>query len=128
LTAAGQDIDAMDIVGGVLYFSTVGNTNPPNVGGTADDADIYSWNGSAFARVFDATAAGVPGGANIDGLKVVDGNTFYMSFTGDVTIAGVAYQDEDVVLYDAGTWSLYFDGTARGLTAAGQDIDAMDIP
>ena len=34
-----------------LYFSTSGNTNPPSVGGTADDADIYCWNGSAFSRL-----------------------------------------------------------------------------
>ena len=33
-----------------LYFSTSANTNPPGVGGTADDADIYLWNGTAFSR------------------------------------------------------------------------------
>ncbi len=40
-----------------LYFSTAGNTNPPGVTGTADDADIYRWNGSAFSRSIDMTAA-----------------------------------------------------------------------
>ena len=28
----------------------LGNTNPPGVNGTADDADIYRWNGTAFSR------------------------------------------------------------------------------
>jgi hypothetical protein len=43
-------------------------------------------------------------------------------------------QDEDVVYYNAGTWSVYFDGTAVGLTsnnnttASNLDIDAFDLP
>ena len=41
-----------------LYFSTFGNTNPPGVGGTADDADIYNWSGTAFTRSIDASGAG----------------------------------------------------------------------
>ncbi|MEW6287691.1 MAG: hypothetical protein AB1509_15830, partial [Chloroflexota bacterium] len=130
LTAANQDIDAFSISGGVIYFSTFGNTNPPGVGGTADDSDIYAWNGSAFSRVFDATTAGVPAAANVDGLEVVDATHFYLSFVADTTtITGFdTVQDEDVVYYNAGAWSVYFDGTARGLTAANQDVDALDIP
>ena len=37
-------------------------------------------------------------------------------------------QDEDVVYYNAGTWSVYFNGTARGLTGGNLDIDAFDLP
>ncbi|HLF26307.1 MAG TPA: multicopper oxidase domain-containing protein [Anaerolineae bacterium] len=107
-----------------VYFSTFGNTNPPGVGGTADDADIYLWNGAAFSRVFDVTIAG-----NVDGLDVVDATHFYLSFVDNATVPGLGtVQDEDVVYYNAGTWSVYFDGTARGLTAGNQDVDAFDIP
>jgi hypothetical protein len=130
LTAANQDIDDFDVVGGMLYFSTAGNTNPPGVLGTADDADIYSWNGTSFARVLDVSTIGVPTAvtANLDGLSVRDG-IYYLSFAQDVTIGGVTYQDEDILAYSPATgWSLYFDGTAAGLTAANQDIDAFDIP
>ncbi|MDL1909167.1 multicopper oxidase family protein [Chloroflexi bacterium CFX6] len=129
LTAANHDIDAFTISGGVLYFSTLGNTNPPGVTGTADNADIYSWNGSTFSRFFDATTAGVPGAANVDGLEVVDATHFYLSFVADTTITGFGLvQDEDVVYYNNGVWSVYFDGTARGLTAANHDVDAFDLP
>jgi hypothetical protein len=129
LTAAGQDLDAISIVGGVLYFSTVGNTNPPGVGGTADDADIYAWTGLAFNRVIDVTTIGVPGGANVDGLVLVDATHFYVSFSNDSTTLPVigAVQDEDVVYYNNGAWSVHFDGTARGLTAAGHDLDAISF-
>ena len=37
-------------------------------------------------------------------------------------------QDEDVVEYNNGVWSVYFNGTARGLTPGNLDIDAFDIP
>ncbi|WP_323507948.1 hypothetical protein, partial [Cryobacterium sp. 5B3] len=123
------DIDAISVVGSTLYFSTLGNSNPPGVGGTADDADVYSWNGTAFSRVIDASAApySLPAAANVDGFVRVDDTHFYLSFSADTTTVPVlgAVQDEDVIYYNAGTWSVYFDGTAHGLTAANQDLDAF---
>jgi FtsP/CotA-like multicopper oxidase with cupredoxin domain len=135
LTANNLDIDAFNISGGVLYFSILGNTNPPTlagcpaVGGTADDADIYSWNGTCFTRVLDATAVGLATGANVDGYVRVDATHFYLSFASDTAVPGLGtVQDEDVVFYNNGTWIVYFDGTAKGLTANNQDVDAFDIP
>lgn len=129
LTAANHDIDSFKIVGGVLYFSTTGNSNPPGVTGTADDANIYSWNGVSFTRVVTATATGLPTGANVDGLVFVDATHFYVSFVADTTVPGLGtVQDEDIAYYNSGVWSLYFDGTAQGLTAANQDIDEFDLP
>jgi hypothetical protein len=122
-----------------LYFSTFGNTNPSGVGGTADDADIYFYSGSAFSRSIDASAApySLPasgiGNANVDGFDRVDATHFYMSFNGNVTVPGIAgtVADEDIVYYNAGTWSLFFDGSAFGLGGAGFttsfDLDAISI-
>jgi hypothetical protein len=125
-----QDIDAFDIVGTTIYFSTVGNTNPTGVTGTADDADIYSWNGTALARVWDASTHNVPGGGNVDGLSFVDSTHLFVSFGDNVTLSGGlgAFQDEDVAYYSAGAWSVWFDGTGKGLTANNQDLDAIDVP
>ena len=115
--------------GAMLYFSTVGNFAVPGVAGPYDDADIYAWNGTSFTRVFDGSVAGLPGSADIDALLVVDADTFYMSFnstdTSVPTLGNV--QDEDVVLYDAGVWSVFFDGTNVGLTQNSDDVDAFDI-
>jgi len=127
------DLDAISIDGGTLYFSTLGNTLPPGVGGTADDADIYSWNGTAYSRVIDANGAGsllgLPSGANVDGFVRVDATHFYLSFSADTTVPVLgAVQDEDVIYYNAGTWSVYFDGAGQGLTADSQDVDAFDVP
>ena len=138
LTGDNLDVDAISIVGatngtgGTLYFSTLGNTNPPGVTGAADDADIYSWNGASFSRVIDASAApyNLPGNANVDGYVRTDATHGYFSFSAANTTVPVlgAVQDEDVVAFDAGSWSVRFDGTAAGLTADGQDLDAFDVP
>jgi hypothetical protein len=133
LTSNNLDIDAFNISGGTLYFSTVGNANPPGVTGTPDSADIYSWNGTAFNRVLDASTIGIPNStnniANVDGFVRVDATHFYLSFASDTPISGFGtVQDEDVVFFSSNTWYVYFDGTARGLTASNQDIDAFDLP
>ena len=134
---SGFDAGADEFPGGVtapptaadaLYFSTFGNTNPPAVAGTADDADIYYWDGAAFSRSIDVTAITnpLPTGANVDGLVRVDATHFYMSFSGQVAVPGIGnVQDEDVVYYNAGTWSYFFDGSLYGLgsTAALTDVD-----
>lgn len=133
--AGGLDIDAFDILAGTLYFSTVGTALPPGATGPGDDSDIYRWNGgSSFTKVFDGSANGLPPNADIDALQVVDETHFYLSFTGagttqEVTVTGLGVaQDEDVLEFNAGSWSVYFDGTAAGLTANGQDIDAIQVP
>ncbi len=129
LTANGQDLDAISVQGGTLYFSTVGNAKLPGVAGSGDDADIYSWDGSRFVRVWDASAAGLPSAANVDGYVRLDATHFYLSFSTTTTsVPGLGVvQDEDVIYQDAGAWSTYFDGTARGLTTNALDIDAFDV-
>ena len=131
LTSSNQDLDAINVSGGVLYFSTVGNTAPTGVGGTADDADIYRWNGSSFARVWDASVNGLPGAADVDGLVMVDNTHFYVSFNSTTTnVPGIgAVADTSVVYDNAGVWSTYFDGPAHGLAAGTNlDLDAFDLP
>ncbi len=134
LTADGHDIDAFSIDGGVLYFSTLGDQDVGGLG-AGDDADIYRWDGTAFARVFDASALGalsLPAYADIDGLTV-RGGTYYLSFLGGGA-AQVQYvpglgmvNDEAVVSFDGASWSLY--SSSPGLdTTDGQDVDALDLP
>jgi len=141
-TSTNFDLDAIGFAGGALppappaagqdlFFSTAGNTNPPGVGGTADDADIYNWNGGTFSRVHDVTTAPyrLPTGANVDGFDRVSATQFYLSFTGQVFVPGIGnVQDEDVVFFNGSSWSLFFDGSVRGLTgASATDLDAISI-
>jgi len=113
----------------LLYFSTAANAVIPGVAGPYDDADIYSWNGSAFSRLFDASAAGLPGNAGVDALVVIDANNIMMSFNanGGTFVPGLGLvDDEDVVLYSSDVWSWVFDGSDVGLSdAPGEDVDAF---
>ena len=111
-----------------LVFSTVGNVSPDGVITEPDDADVYGWSGTAFSRSVDATSIGVLAGADVDGLDYVDATHFYVSFNANTRLPGLgAVQDEDVVYYNNGTWELFFDGTAAGLTRAAQDVDAIMV-
>ncbi|MCB0092346.1 MAG: hypothetical protein KDE54_30865, partial [Caldilineaceae bacterium] len=125
----GFDLDAVSIVGGVLYFSTDNNNTPPGAGGGGDDADIYRWNGgSSYTRMIDASVLGWST-ANVDGLTWIDTTHVYLSYSVDTAVPTLgAVQDEDVVYYNAGAWSVYFDGTSKGLTNTNQDVDAFDLP
>ncbi len=127
------------VVSSRLWFSTLGNTPAPGGLPNGDDADIYYWSGSAFSRLIDVSASPTLGGlglnanANVDGLDRVSDTQFYLSFSVDTpvpTLGTVA--DEDVVYFDNGTWSLFFDGSANGLggtsTAANnRDLDAISV-
>ena len=111
-----------------LFFSTTGNSTVPTVAGVADDADIYGWNGSVFSRDWNANLFGVVDGANVDAYDRVDATHFYLSFADNTTLGGtLTVQDEDVVYYNNGVWSVFFDGTGAGLTNGNQDVDAIAI-
>ena len=112
----------------LLYFSTLGDVNVGGLG-SADDADVYAWfGGTTYSRVFDASANGVPAAADVDALVVVDSDTLYVSFLATTTLPGVgAVASQDVVKLDAGTWSMFFDGSDVGLTTAAENVDAFEI-
>ena len=119
-----------------LWFSTVGDSNPPGVGGTADDSDIYNWSGGGFSRTLDLSAApySVPTSSDVDGYSRVDATHFYLSFTDPVNLPVLGnVEDEDVVYWNNGTWELFFDGSASGNGLGGTtsgtsfDLDAISI-
>ena len=102
--------------------------NVDGVAGPYDDEDIYTWDGASFSRFFDASVAGLLANANVDGMVIEDAQHFYLSFAADTALPGLGtVQDEDVVFYSNGVWSVYFDGTALNLITAGQDLDAFEI-
>ncbi len=144
--SASTDLDAIDVVAGMLYFSTDNTNTPPGVAGAGDDSDIYSWNPLAgqddvveppFARVVDASSSpyNIPNGggstanANVDGLTFVDANDFYVSFSNSVlALPGLPrIADESIAHFSNGTWSLYFDGSTHGL-GGNFDLDAISVP
>ncbi|RMG10099.1 MAG: hypothetical protein D6728_11355, partial [Cyanobacteria bacterium J055] len=53
----------------------------------------------------------------------------YFSTTGNGSVGGVSFADEDIIVRDeiTGNWLMYFDGSDVGLTANGVDVDAFYI-
>ena len=105
----------------------------PGVGGVADSSDIYRFNATtdSFIRVFDATANGLPGNTNVDGVVWVSTTQLYLSFAPNNTaVAGLGnVPDENVVFLRGGVWRTYFDGAGHGLNNNNNlDIDAFDLP
>lgn len=132
----GANVDAVSVAAGKLYYSVNGTARPTGVSLPAGAAnDIYRYDGTGVTgsstRVVDASAApySMPS-SDVDGLKIVDATHFYVSFSPTTTtLPGLGnVEDEDVVAYNAGRWSVYFDGTSKGLTAAASDVDAFDLP
>lgn len=90
--------------------------------------DVAKYDGATceWSLVFDGTAAGLPGTANVDALAV-DAQDLYLSFTAAVAVPGISglVDDSDIVRYSGGSFSLYLDGSAFGLTTDAEDIDAI---
>lgn len=128
--SGNTDVDALSVVAGTLYFSVSNTTVPTGVVAAGHPANVYAWDGVSSSLAVDATAVGIPGGANLDGLVWVSATDFYASFAAtSVTLPdGVVAEDEDVVHYRAPGWVGYFDGTAKGLTGANLDVDGFDVP
>jgi hypothetical protein len=65
----------------------------------------------------------------VDGLVWVSTTEVYLSYSADTNVPGLGtVQDEDVVHLSGGAWSVYFEGTGKGLTSGNLDVDAFDLP
>ncbi len=132
----GVNVDALSVAGGRIYYSVNGTTRPTGVGLPAGaNNDIYRYDGTGVTgsstRVVDASQApySMPS-SDVDGLKFIDATHFYLSFSPTTTaLPGLGnVPDENVVAYNAGRWSVYFNGNSKGLTNSNSDIDAFDLP
>lgn len=67
-----------------------------------------------------------------DDVSVVALNSqsvYFVSSSGNGTVGGVSFSDEDILAYDSltGNWWKYFDGSDVGINATGPDLDAFYI-
>jgi hypothetical protein len=89
------------------------------------DADVFD---ELFNKVFDATAAGVPAGMDVDAVGMIPPtNDVLLSFDTGGTLGGITFADEDVLRYDpdGDTWMLVVDTSATQPNWAAADLDAL---
>ncbi|MGH1492610.1 MAG: glycoside hydrolase family 16 protein [Acidimicrobiales bacterium] len=121
---------------GSLYLSS---TSGATIGGvTFTDEDIVVLNTSTglWSMHIDGSDLGIRGSQKIDGFHVrPDGSVlFSITLPASLDTLGVV-DDSDVIEFiptstgtdTAGTMSVYFDGSAHGLTGNGEDVDAVAL-
>lgn len=89
---------------------------------TARPADVMSFDGVNYSKVFDAVAAGIPDGVRIDAVAT-DGSDLLLSF--DITVdlgSSLTATDEDLVRWDGAGFTLYLDISTLGINPA-LDLD-----
>jgi hypothetical protein len=89
------------------------------------DADVFD---ELLNKVFDATAAGVPAGMDVDAVGMIPPtNDVLLSFDIGGTLGGITFADEDVLRYDpdGDTWMLVVDTSATQPNWAAADLDAL---
>jgi hypothetical protein len=115
----------------ILYLSLTGQHNFGSF--TANDEDVVYYDGHEFSLVFDGSDVGLSAG--IDGLAVIDDDSFLLSFGQNFNLPPVGViADADIVRFDAvslgattaGVFSLYFDGSDVGLSTSSEDVDAIE--
>jgi hypothetical protein len=107
------------------------NSVVEGVTGTIDVSSLSEGQHMIFVRGKDSAGNWGPFSAAFfdveSGPPPPGGDLIYVSAMTNGAAGGVAFDDEDVLVYDLGaaTWAMYFDGSDVGL--AGTDVDAFDL-
>jgi hypothetical protein len=124
----GVAVDAVSMtVSGdmLLSFDTTAQ-----LGGTiAADEDVVARNGAVFSMALDGSGLGIPVRLDVDGIHDLQDNRGALSFDGSGSVGGVAFDDEDILVFDFGssTWSLAYDGSAQHAALVAADVDAVTV-
>jgi hypothetical protein len=129
--------------GSLLFsFATSGTIDGA---GTVDDSDIVRFEPTSlgadtagtFSLWFDGSDVGLTtNNEDLDAIDVV-GGTLYVSTSGSATVPGIkgSNADSDILAFTwtslgastAGTWALYADMSDVGLSAVGENLDALAL-
>lgn len=88
---------------------------PTLLGGTTyRPEDVVRFDGVNYALFFDGAANGVPAGSNVDAIFLNGGDTgdLILSFEVPATIAGNTYDNNDLLRFAAGVFTLFLDASA----------------
>jgi len=118
------DLDGYNHFGGFLGFSI---DVAAELGGFPIlPADVFIlFSDGTIGMIFDSAAAGIPNGVNVDAVSNAPGtNNVILSFDRTIELDGVAYQPNDLVMFDGTDFSLFFDGQSL---LSNVNIDAASV-
>ena len=123
---AGFELSSAGAVGNLLAVDTTVALPGLPASSAAEPRDVVRFNAATgnFSSFFDGSANGIPEGAAIDAVATDASDRLLLSFDTTVSLPGVGtVEDEDLVRFASGTWTMEFDGSARGVPAE-LDLDA----
>ncbi len=89
-----------------------------------EDADVALLSTAGTSKAFDAEAAGIARGLDLDAVYREPNGALLLSFDGSGTVGGVTFDDEDLLRFSGGTVSLAYDGSAEHAAWSAADLDA----
>jgi hypothetical protein len=121
----GSDIIAYDLLanGNQLLAFDVDLTLPGGL--TVRPGDVVRFDGATYSLEFDAGANGIPVGVQTDAVRSLGSGNLLLSFDVTVEFPSFTADDEDIVQFQSGVPSLFFDGSAHGVPTD-LDLDALD--
>lgn len=87
--------------------------------------DVVRFNGTTYSLEFDAKANGIPDGVMTDAVAQISPDDLLLSFDVTSTLGGIIAAPADLVRFQNGSFSLFFDASVAGLPA-GLNLDAVD--
>ena len=139
---ANADLDDFDLMAeGNILMSFDRAIRFPTLG-LVDDSDIVQFTptqlglntSGSFSLFFDGSAVGLAtDGEDIDAMRYTSDGELLISAYGTVNVGDIQAQDEDLLRFiptslgatTAGSWELYFDGSAVALKAGSEDLSAV---
>jgi len=143
LTQSSEAIDALVILAdGSFIMSTSGNASVGNVSSVAQDlvrfvpSALGASTAGAWSMYFDGSDVGLSQSAeNVDAVSILADGSLLLSTTGNFAVTGVSGANEDVLRFvpsslgatTAGTFSLYYDGSVRGMSDDLVAVEYRDV-
>jgi hypothetical protein len=125
----GAQVDAVTTIGSDLLLSF---DTTVSLGGVvvADEDLVRVPPGGAPSLFYDGSAQGIEGALDLDGADRLADGRLLLSFDGTGAAGGVAFADEDAVLFDpvGGAYALAYDGSVEYAAWVASDLDALDSP
>jgi hypothetical protein len=117
----------------VIYLSSTSGGMAGGVSFADEDILAFRPASGTWSIFFDGSDVGL-GGSDVDAFEVQPDRTILLSLTTDYSLAGFGtVDDSDLVRFTpsslgtttAGSFTWYFDGSDVGMTASGEDVDAV---
>lgn len=121
---ANTDLQALAAADGGSWLLSFDVATQLAGGVVAQPGDVVRFDGTSFSLEVQASSVGVPAGSIVDALAWLSSGALLLSFDTTVSLGGTVFEDEDLAEFSGGSFSMFFDGSANGVSPL-LDLDAV---